>query len=571
MLETLQVHNFALLEDVKVDFTKGFNVFTGETGAGKSILIDALSVVLGGRASTDFIRANTDGFWVQGVFSSDDNEELNTLLTEQGIELEDSLFLKRMVSTNGKSKATINGVQVPLQVLRQAGAILADIHGQHENQMLLQDDAARVLTDKFGEEQLTHLLNDYSKDYVNYVALVKKVKELQDANNDREHLLDLYEHIQQEIQNAELHPGEEEELKKDVILMQHGEKIAKNVNTAYNILDGESSVLSALADAKNQLAEVCDYDERLQELFNNLDSAWITIDESRSELADYAEKIDFNEERFNQIQNRLDLFYDLEKKYGNTIEDVIAYGEEINQKYLELEKISETIAKAEQELKTAEATLNVSADKLTKARKKVAAQLAQAVTAHIKDLAMPEGRVEIAFAETESFTPFGKDNMTILFSANKGEPLLELVKVASGGELSRLALAVKTVMLGKEKVPCMVFDEIDAGVGGVTAERMAEKIAMLSHVGQVLCITHLPQIVAFADRHIYIQKMVEKERTITKLDVLLEAGRVEELVRMVAGSNKSSAAIQTAEEMLKKARGFKNSIEENSGKQKVKK
>ena len=219
MLETLQVHNFALLEDVKVDFTKGFNVFTGETGAGKSILIDALSVVLGGRASTDFIRANTDGFWVQGVFSSDDNEELNTLLNEQGIGLEDSLFLKRMVSTNGKSKATINGVQVPLQVLRQAGAILADIHGQHENQLLLQEDAARMLTDKFGEQELASLLENYGTDYETYTALVRKVKELQAANNDREHLLELYQHIQREIAAAELHPGEEYELKREATLM----------------------------------------------------------------------------------------------------------------------------------------------------------------------------------------------------------------------------------------------------------------------------------------------------------------------------------------------------------------
>ncbi len=570
MLDTLHVHNFALLEDVKVDFTKGFNVFTGETGAGKSILIDALSVVLGGRASTDFVRADTDGFWVQGVFSFDDSEELKAILAEQGIEQEDSLFLKRMVSAGGKSKASINGVQVPLQVLRQVGAILVDIHGQHENQLLLQEEAARALTDKFGEKELNSLLENYGADYENYIALVKKVKELQAANNDREHLLELYQHIQEEIAAAELHPGEEEELKQKAVLLQHGEKIARNVSTAYNLLDGESSVLNALADAKDQLAEVCEYDGRLQELFNSLESAWINIDECRSELGDYAERIDFNEESFNKIQNRLDLFYALEKKYGGTIEEVIAYGEEISRKYGDLEKISETIARAEQELQVAETKLSATAAKLTKARKKVAKEFTDAVTTHIKDLAMPEGRVEIAFTESENFTKYGRDVMTILFSANKGEPLLELVKVASGGELSRLALAVKTVMLGKEKVPCMVFDEIDAGVGGVTAERMAEKIAMLSQTGQVLCITHLPQIAAFADRHIYIQKMVEKERTITKLDVLLEAGRIEELVRMAAGSNKSAAATRTAEEMLKKARSFKNSIKENSGKQKAK-
>lgn len=556
MLESLQVHNFALLEDVSVEFTKGFNVFTGETGAGKSILIDAFGVVLGGRASTDFVRSGTDGYWIQAVFEVGDNPAVSDFLNEQGLDNEDELFLKRMVNSAGKSKASINGVQVPLAVLKQLGAMLVDIHGQHENQLLLQSEAGRLLTDEFGGAKLATVFDKYAEDYKKYQDLADKVDELRNANNDREHLLELYEHTLQEIDDAQLKPGEEEALEQEATLLQNGEKIARAIGSAHEILEGENGALSQLAAAKNALADVAEYDKDLAALYETLDSAWISLDDAGSELGGFSDKFDFNGERVNQVQTRLDLFYDLKKKYGATIEDVIAYGEEVAEKYSALQSISDTIAKAEKELVAAKAELTKSAAALTAERQKAAKSLTKEIVKHIKDLAMPEGKLELAFAATE-FTKHGADDIRILFSANKGEPLAELNRVASGGELSRLALAVKTVLLNRQTLSCMVFDEIDTGVGGVTAERMAEKIAILSKVGQVLCITHLPQIAAFADRHIYIEKRVENNRTVTHLDVLLDTGRVEELVRMTAGSNKSAAAVKTAEELLSNAQKFK--------------
>lgn len=556
MLENLQVHNFALLEDVSVEFTKGFNVFTGETGAGKSILIDALGVVLGGRASTDFVRSGTDGYWIQAVFEVGDNPTVAAFLEEQGLDNEEELFLKRMVNNAGKSKASINGVQVPLAVLKQLGGLLVDIHGQHENQLLLQPEAGRLLVDEFGGKALEKVLAQYAEDYQKYQALAEQVERLHHDNNDREHLLELYEHTLKEIEDAALQPGEEEALEQEANLLQNGEKIARAVGSAHELLEGEEGALSRLADARNALSEVAEFDKDLAALYETLDSAWISLDDAGSELAGYGDKFDFNGERVSQVQSRLDLFYDLKKKYGATIEEVIAYGQEVAQKYSDLQSISETIAKAEQELALAKEALTKSGGALTAARQKVAKELTKEIVKHIRDLAMPEGKLEFAF-EAGEFTKFGADVISILFSANKGEPLAELSKVASGGELSRLALAVKTVMLNRETLSCMVFDEIDTGVGGVTAERMAEKIAILSRVGQVLCITHLPQIAAFGDRHIYIEKRVEKGRTVTHLDVLLNTGRVEELVRMTAGSNKSQAAVQTAEELLSRAKQFK--------------
>lgn len=560
MLESLHVHNFALLEDAKVEFTRGFNVFTGETGAGKSILIDAFSVVLGGRASTDYIRSGTDGFWVQAVFNIAGNKNVLDFLQEQGIEAEDEIFLKRMVNDAGKSKALINGVQVPLQILKTAGNLLVDIHGQHENQFFLKPEAARIFTDEFDNKKIFPLLEDYKVKYKEYLLALNKLQELQNANNDREHLISVYQSAVEEITNANLVIGEEEKLEKEAGILQHGEKIVNSLADAYGFLENEQGVLTKLADAKNALRDVQNFDERLTQIYKSLDEAWIILDDVRNEMGDYLAKSNFNEERVTIVQTRLDLFYHLQKKYGGTLADVIEKGKEFSQKLNDLNCIGEVIAKAEEELKVKEQQLTISAEKLTKARQTAAKLLGEKITEHIHDLAMPDGVLQIQVRPLEKFTQEGKDELNFLFSANKGEPLCELVKVASGGELSRLALAVKTVLLSTSGVSCMVFDEIDVGVGGVTAEKMAEKIALLSNVGQVLCITHLPQIAAFADRHIYIEKSSVGERTVTKLDVLLEAGKIKELVRMASGSNNSTAAMKAAEEMLDKATKFKKKI-----------
>ena len=560
MLQSLHVHNFALLEDAHADFTPGFNVFTGETGAGKSILIDAFGMVLGGRASVDYVRSGTEGLWVQAVFDITNQEDIKNILREQGLEAEDDLFLKRQISAAGKSRALVNGVQVPLAVLKQIGTALVDIHGQHENQALLKPEAARLVTDAFGGASLQAALTAYQKDYELYVKANKTLAQLQQDNEEQDLLMDRYAWEINEITKANLVVGEEEGLEAEARLLQNSERIIRSVNAAYEQLDDEDAVLARLARVRDELVYAARYDERLQSLAEVVDSAWINLDDCRSELADYLSRSDFNEERATEVQQRLDTIYRLQKKYGGSTEAVLAYLESTQAKLAQLQNIAAALEKAQHELTQATKRLQVTAAALTKERECSAAALSQSITTHIHDLAMPNGRLQIALAPLERFTTTGRDAVRFLFSGNLGEPLNDLEKVASGGELSRIALAMKTVLMHTTQVGTMVFDEIDTGVGGVTAQKMAEKIAAIATVGQVLCITHLPQIAAFADNHIYIEKKSAEGRTATVLTVLDYNQRLQELVRMTAGVSTSRAALESATELLVAADEVKKSL-----------
>lgn len=560
MLQALHVHNFALLEDAKADFTQGFNVFTGETGAGKSILIDAFGVVLGGRASADYVRSGTDGLWVQAVFDISGQKAIKELLKEQGLEAEDDLFLKRQISSAGKSKAFVNGVQVPLTFLRQLGDRLVDIHGQHENQALLKAETPRVLTDAFGGAELSKAKAVYTEIYTEYVAVKKKLEKLLSDNEHQDLLLDRYSWEIKEITDAKLVVGEEESLEDEAKLLRNSEKIITSVNKAHSFLDSEKGILSRLALAKDELRYAARYDERLREFAEALDSSWITLDDCRSELSDYLSSSDFNEEHAAAVQERLDTIYRLQKKYGGTTEDVLEYLAATIAKQQELQNIADTIAATEKKLQDITKKLTQAAAVLTKERQRSAKALGEQITKHIRDLAMPNGSFVIELTELDKFTAEGRDGLGFMFSANMGEPLNDLEKVASGGEISRIALAIKTVLMNQGDVPTMVFDEIDTGVGGVTAQRMAEKIAAISTVGQVLCITHLPQIAAFADNHIHIEKVSADGRTATVLTTLVQQARVEEIVRMTAGDNRSFAAYENAKQLLSSAEAVKESL-----------
>lgn len=560
MLQALHVHNFALLEDAKADFTAGFNVFTGETGAGKSILIDAFGVVLGGRASADYVRSGTDGLWVQAVFDISGQQVIKNILVEQGIEAEDDLFLKRQVNSAGKSKAFVNGVQVPLSFLRQLGSRLVDIHGQHENQALLKADAPRLLTDAFGGTALTDAKEEYAENYQEYVSVKKKLDALLSDNEQQDLLLDRYSWEINEITAAKLIPGEEEGLEDEAKLLRNSEKIITSVNRAHGYLDSEKGILSKLAQAKDELRYAARYDDRLRQFVEALDSSWITLDDCRSELSDYLSSSDFNEEHAAVVQERLDTIYRLQKKYGGTTEDVLEYLASTIAKQQELQNIADAIAAAEKQLKVITNKLSKSAAVLTKERQRSAKALAELITKHIRDLAMANGVFAINIDDLGKFTAEGRDELRFMFSANMGEPVNDLEKVASGGELSRIALAIKTVLMNQGDVPTMVFDEIDTGVGGVTAQRMAEKIAAIATVGQVLCITHLPQIAAFADNHIHIEKRSADGRTATILTTLVQEARVEEIVRMTAGDNRSFAAYENARELITSAQSIKDSL-----------
>lgn len=561
MLQSLHVHNFALLEDAHADFTPGFNVFTGETGAGKSILIDAFGMVLGGRASADYVRSGTEGLWVQAVFDITGEDRLHELLAEHGLEPDDDLFLKRQISAAGKSRAFINGVQVPLAVLKAVGTQLVDIHGQHENQALLKPEAAMLLTDAFGGSELANVRAEYDKLYAVYTAAERRLRQLEEENTQQDLLLDRYAWEIKEITEANLKPGEEEGLEEEARLLQNSERIMQSVDSAYNQLESEDAVLSRLARVRDALQYAARYDSRLAPLAECADSAWISLDDCRTELSEYMAASDFNGDRAAEVQKRLDTIYRLQKKYGGSTQAVLAYLEETQGKLSELQNIALTLENAQKAVAAAVVELGRAATKLTQQRERSAKILAQQITHHIHDLAMPNGQLQITCKPLEKFTVNGKDELRFMFSANMGEPLAALERVASGGELSRIALAVKTVLMGRGEVDTMVFDEIDTGVGGVTAQKMAEKIAAISSVGQVLCITHLPQIAAFADNHIHIEKQSSAGRTATILETLDYNGRLQELVRMTAGASASRAAFESATELLAGAQQVKSSLQ----------
>ena len=552
----MHVHNFALIEDAKVEFSDGFTIFTGETGAGKSILIDAFSIVLGGRASSGFVRSGSDAFWVQAVFDTAD-ERITALLREQGIEAEDFLFLKRKVTAAGKSQSSVNGVQVPLAVLKQFAAMLVDIHGQHENQALLQAKAPQLFTDAFGGKNAEKLLAEYREAFQNYEAAKQYLVQLEEKGSQRERLMDRLSWEIQEIGEADIRAGEEAALKDEAKLLQNSGKIMNALQQAYAGLEQEDGALARLAEIKEQIAVALRYDARLQAVSDGIESAWIAADDACSQLQDYVDNQNYDQSRMTEVQERLDLLYRLQRKYGTGEETVLQYLEQAKEQYALLQDLDNRIVKAGKELAGMTDVLRKKAKELTALRRKNAELLCGEVKRHIHDLAMPDGDFQIGFAEKEEYTADGKDRMEFLFSANAGEPLQPLSQVASGGELSRLALALKTVLIGISGVSTMVFDEVDTGVGGVTAQKMAEKIALISRQGQVLCITHLAQIAAFADRHIRIQKETEGGRTVTRLSVLAHDGRIRELVRMTAGEHVTKAAQENAEALLQAAAEFK--------------
>ena len=558
MLQALHVHNFALIEDAKVEFTGGFNVFTGETGAGKSILIDAFSIALGARASADYVRSGTDALTVQAVFDIDDCPAARKLLEEQSIDYEDGLFLRRRITAAGKSTATVNGVQVPVAVLRSFAAVLVDVHGQHENQALLKADFPQQLTDLYGHTEIAPVLENYRSAFVEYNHIKDELERLQNIGQDRERILDRLEWEIEEITNANLQAGELDELQDEWKRLQNNGKIMQSVSAANELVDGKYSALDALAEARSKIESAARYDGSLNANAELLESCWLTLEECHKNLLDYLENNEFDAERAAYVEQRLDLWYRLQKKYGADYDAINAYLQKVQQEADELKEIDRSIAQKNKELAQKTEALTKLAAQLTELRKHSAQLLTKEITAHIADLAMPQGRIEISFTQKDDFGKNGCDEMTFLFSANAGEPLMELSKVASGGELSRIALAVKTVLFNELGVPTMIFDEIDTGIGGVTAQKMAEKIAVISRNGQVICITHLPQIASFADRHIKINKVSAGGRTQTELNVLDEAGRVDELMRMTAGENTSDAARQNAEELLENAAKFKN-------------
>lgn len=566
MLKSLTVWNFALLEHVQVEFQPGLNILTGETGAGKSILIDSLGAVLGARMSADMVRSGCDWLRVEAVFSLEDESlGLHELLTQQAIDDSDKeLIITRQLTRAGRSTALVNGCHVTLAVLRQIGAYLVDIHGQNENLALLKEENQFHLLDGY-DPDVAEALAAYECVYREWREKKKAYAEKQQASREYAQRLDMLHWQDKEISEANLRPGEDEQLEADIRKLSHAEKIVGSVEESYQLLEGGGGnglgVLPALSQVKKDLEEIGRFDDALQNAQKMVEEAYISLQEASYELRDYGESVEFSPERLDQLQSRMDVIYRLCKKYGATLEDVLAHQAKVEQELTEIENYDEDIAALEKEIAALEEKLGQKADALTKLRTAAAQDLSAAIEEQLFALGMPKARFHIRVEQAEDYGANGRDDVAMFFSANPGEAEKPLQKVASGGELSRIALAIKTVASSRDSsVPSMVFDEIDTGIGGRTAQMVAERIALVAQYKQVLCITHLPQIACMADAHLYISKRTVEGTTATQIRPLSERERISEIARMASGADMTTASLDNAREMVSHAKMKKDAF-----------
>ena len=556
MLKTLSVWNFALIENVNVEFEEGLNILTGETGAGKSILIDALGVVLGNRASSQYIRNGCEDLKVEAVFLIEATDKVKNILSELDIESEDEeLIITRKITRSGKNSIIVNGSHITLNSLKRIGNALIDVHGQNENLALLKEGSPYYLIDNSSEE-IAAALADYQKLYRVWIAQQKALEDKKKSAAENEQRLDMLRWQENEIAEANLTSGEEEELDSELRRLSNAEKIVENIEEACNLLDNDDgfSVLTALAKIGKNLNDIQRYDHSLDDSRKIVEEAAINLQEVFSEIRGYGDQFEFSPGRLDELQERLELIHRLKKKYGSTIDEILERYEKIKQELSAIENFDSDVEAIQQRIVKLEAQVRKRAVTLTSARKKSANTLSAAIEKELRQLGMQKAKFTIAVDTIDDLSLNGSDEVDMLFSANAGEEVQSLSKVASGGELSRLALAIKTIDAGRDdSAATMVFDEIDTGLGGLTANAVAECIAKVSRYKQVLCITHLAQIACMADVHISIDKQANDERTITAVYRISDFDRLKEIARMASGVDATPASIENAKEMISSA------------------
>ncbi len=571
MLKTLTVWNFALLEHVQIDFGEGLNILTGETGAGKSILIDSLGAILGNRLSSDFIRTGCDWLRVEAIFTIEENQsELQQFLSDNAIddgtegEGSGTIIITRQLTRGGKSVILVNGCHVTLTLLRSLGHFLIDIHGQHENLALLKADKQFELVESF-DSDIAEALAVYGFSYKTYVGLKEQLAAKEEAAKDYEQRVDMLHWQEKEISEAKPELGEDDRLEQDINTLSHAEKIADHIKRVHDFLDGGSKVpvgvLGCLTEILHSLSSMSKYDNSLDNAAQIIKDAQIQIQEAGYEIRDYADSLEFEPQLLDKLQSRMDVLDRIKKKYGPSLEDVLKRLEKIKQELSAIENYDDDIALLKSSIKSAETDARRTAETLTNAREKAARKLSEAISEQLTALGMPDARFVIEVNGDNELKANGADTIDMFFSANVGEELRPVSKIASGGELSRIALSIKAVMASKDNsAKSMVFDEIDTGIGGKTAQMVAERIAIVAAYKQVLCVTHLPQIASMADVHLYISKKSEDNKTITGVHVLNAGEQVNEIARMASGTSVTAAAIDNAREMIAKASSCKMRI-----------
>jgi len=565
MLQELHINNFSIIDDASVEFGKGFNVITGETGAGKSIIINALSLSLGERAASEYVRSGAKEALVESFFEISPKKlgkSVNEAIKDLGVSIDDGLILKRIISSQGKNRAYINSSMANVQTLSDISGSIIDIHGQYEHQSLLSPENQLDLLDMFGglekdREQVSKLFDSLS-------SLKSKIHSIEQKDKERAQRLDILNYQIKEIESAGLREDEEEELIEEEKVLGSAGHLAELANQSYELLyTSDHASLSAIFTIIENLQKISEIDSRAKEPLKSAKDALPLLEETSYFLRDYKDSIDFNPSRLEQIQERLELIKTLKRKYGVSIKEILDYREKSLLELEELQHSEETLDTLKSELDDLRKSFTDKAKALSKKRTSAARKVESAVIKQLSELSMPDTQFTISITQQhgdDTLDGFqanqtGIDNVEYLISPNIGEELKPLAKIVSGGELSRIMLAIKGIMAKGDKIPILVFDEIDAGIGGKTAETVGKKLKALSKNHQVICITHLPQIASYADRHMKIEKTVANKRTVVTIKQIDKNDRTEEIARMLSGEL-TDVSLKHAKELLKKAANY---------------
>ena len=551
MLLEISIKNFAIIQSISLNFEEGMTVLTGETGAGKSIIIDAMNMMLGARATTDVIRHGAPKAEIEGLFSLENSRVLQEIFDEQGLELSDEIIIRREILQNGRSISRVNGQMVNLSVLKAIGQQLVDIHGQHDQEELMRPHRHIQMLDEFGDADFFELKESYQTSFDDYRQMRKQVLDIKKNQLEHKARIEMLEFQMAEIEAANLKAGE------DVILNQERDKllnhknIADTLTNAYSMLDNEEfSSLANVRSAMNDMESLEEYDPDYREISSSLSETYYVLEDITKRLESIIDDLDFDGNRLMQVESRLDLIHTITRKYGGSVDDVLLYFEKITDEYNLLTGNNLSSEDMEVELKKLEKNLVDLAGQVAQARHHLAQDLEAEIKQELQDLYMEKAQFQVRFTSGK-FSREGNESVEFYISTNPGEDFKPLVKVASGGELSRLMLAIKSAFSRKEGKTSIVFDEVDTGVSGRVAQAIAQKIHKIGQHGQVLAISHLPQVIAIADNQFFIEKVSDENSTVSTARLLSLEERVEEVAKMLAGEDVTEAALTQARELLK--------------------
>ena len=550
MLLEISIKNFAIIESISLNFEKGMTVLTGETGAGKSIIIDAMNMMLGARATTEVIRHGAPKAEIEGLFSIESNRALEEIFDEQGLELSDEIIIRREILQNGRSISRVNGQMVNLSVLRTIGQQLVDIHGQHDQEELMRPHRHIQMLDEFGDTSFFELKEAYQMSFDNYRRMRKQVLDIKKNQQEHKARIEMLEFQMAEIEAANLKAGEDVTLNQERDRLLNHKHIADTLTNAYSMLDNEEfSSLANVRSAMNDMESLEEFDPEYREISGSLSESYYVLEDITKRLESIIDDLDFDGNRLMQVESRLDLIHTITRKYGGSVDDVLEYFAKITDEYNLLTGNNLSSEDMEIELKKLEKNLVDLAGQVAQARHKIAQDLEAEIKQELQDLYMEKAQFQVRFSQGK-FSREGNESVEFYISTNPGEDFKPLVKVASGGELSRLMLAIKSAFSRKEGKTSIVFDEVDTGVSGRVAQAIAQKIHKIGQNGQVLAISHLPQVIAIADYQFFIEKISNEHSTVSTVRLLTVEERIEEVAKMLAGENVTEAALNQARELL---------------------